>query len=949
MADTPSPRSELPRFAATKIQPARPRTRRIARPALEAALRDAALTRRVVLLHAPAGYGKTSALAALTDLLPAGTAVAWVSLDADDDAARLFACLAAALEPFDLPWRTLPEALVPQVAAGVDGARRALAELLNALAHADAPRGVIVLEDLHRVTDRTLLALGDELIERLPASWSVVLSSRELPALSLARWRAAGELVEFHADDLRFTDDEAAALLAAEGMDDLGSGPGSSAAALIERNQGWPAGLRLTLVALQATRGRARPMAGAATAPAAGALTDRYLFDYLTSEVLDALPAPLHDFLLRCSLLPELTAARAAALSGDWRAAERLDEIERRGLFVTALATAERTLVLHDLFREALQARLDRQLPGERDALLHKAAASEPDPARRVGYLLQARDWAGAEAALDAASPELFVGGAMSEVQRLVDQFDPAWRERSARLARLSGSVALMRWDWPAMERHLAAAMAHATAAGDDNERRRAQAVLPMALYAMDRNAEAERLIAELHAEALTPHTRRLLLMSDATQHFRRGQLHALPALYQEVVESLQRGASLFEWWECVPAPNWSTLPGMRRWLERYVDGALTRIGSRPLPMRGEVIAQRAFVRLWAGRIADAREDIAQAEDDLRWLACSGETEVAVQLFRLIDDALSGRADALARRLDAMLKREDQAEPDRRRLWQHQIGIYGVRMSHTLGAPPDVLAHWAGFLKEDPLRSDAHHNPRAVAVRARYAAAQGRWRAAAEGLHGLLPKLAQMDVMAHHVELRLRCAEAWVHVDDLDRATEAALPALERIVRDGDLGHAWMAGPAALRTLADADWGRRLPEPSRAVLARALQTAVALREGAPVAATTAAMSSPPQPGVTVPGVTFPRATAPATAGRAATAPGMAGGLPSAAIDAAGLTAREAEVLELIAAGDSNKLIARALDISPHTVKRHVANVLDKLGLQSRGQAAAWHRQVQPAR
>ena len=179
-----SPRPEAARFAATKIQPARPRARRITRPALEAALADAALTRRVVVLHAPAGYDKTTALASLLDVLPAGTAVAWVSLDTDDDAARLFACLAAALEPFDLPWRTLPEALVPQVATGGDGARRALTELLNALAHADAPHGVIVLEDLHRVADRSLLALGDALIERLPANWTVVLSSRER-----RRWR----------------------------------------------------------------------------------------------------------------------------------------------------------------------------------------------------------------------------------------------------------------------------------------------------------------------------------------------------------------------------------------------------------------------------------------------------------------------------------------------------------------------------------------------------------------------------------------------------------------------------------------------------------------------------------------------------------------------------------------------------------------------------------------
>ena len=928
-----SPRPEAARFAATKIQPARPRARRITRPALEAALADAALTRRVVVLHAPAGYGKTTALASLLDVLPAGTAVAWVSLDTDDDAARLFACLAAALEPFDLPWRTLPEALVPQVASGGDGAHRALAELLTALAHADAPHGVIVLEDLHRVADRSLLALGDALIERLPANWTVVLSSRELPALALARWRAAGELVEFDADALRFSADEAAALVAAEGLADAAPRAGTEAAALIERNHGWPAGLRLTLAAL-----KARPTL------AAGALTDRYLFDYLTSEVLDALPPNLHDFLLRCSLLPELTAARAAALSGDWRAAERMDEIERRGLFVTALDTAERTLVLHDLFREALQARLDRRLPGERDALLHKAAASEPDPARRIGFLLQARDWAGAESALDAASPELFVSGALNDVQRLIEQFDPVWRGRSARLARLAGTVALMRWDWPAMERHFTAAMSHAAAAGDDAERRHAQAVLPMALYAMDRNAESERLITALHAEPLAPHTRRLLLMSDATQHFRRGQLQALPGLYQEVVESLQRGASLYEWWECVPAPNWSTLPGMRAWLERYVDGALARIGSRPLPMRGEVIAQRAFVRLWAGRIAEAREDIAQAEDDLRWLACSGEMEITVQLFRLIECAISGRGDELAARLAEMFQREDHAEPDRRRLWQHQVGIYGVRMSHTLGAGPEVIEHWARFLKEDPLRSDVHRNPRAVAVRARHAAASGRWREAAEGLHTLLPKLAEMDVMAHHVELRLRCAEAWVHAGDIGRALEAAQPALERIARDGDLGHAWMAGPGALRTLAGADWAGRLPEACHAVLARALASALALRGGAaeaqerPVAPVAATLPAPAAPvgGGTAGGTTL-----------STTVTTSIGDTPAAT--AAGLTAREAEVLELIAAGDSNKLIARALDISPHTVKRHVANVLEKLGLQSRGQAAAWHRQALPGR
>lgn len=62
-----------------------------------------------------------------------------------------------------------------------------------------------------------------------------------------------------------------------------------------------------------------------------------------------------------------------------------------------------------------------------------------------------------------------------------------------------------------------------------------------------------------------------------------------------------------------------------------------------------------------------------------------------------------------------------------------------------------------------------------------------------------------------------------------------------------------------------------------------------------------------------------------------------------------LSSREEEVLRLIAAGDSNKMIARALDLSPHTVKRHVANILDKLDLRSRGQAAAWWMARQPQR
>lgn len=400
------------RFAVTKIQPPRLRASRVDRPGFDAALAAALFHHRVVLLQAPAGFGKTTALAAQLAGLAPDTALAWVSLDEDDDRQRLFACLAAALEPFDLPWRTAPEALVALLGQDDPAApRRATTELLNALAAADTPRGLIVLDDLHRVVSTQVHALLETLIERLPAQWTLVLASRTVPPLPLARWRAAGELAEFTQEELRFTSAEAAALLAADG-----AAP-ERAAELIERTQGWPAGLRLCLAAL-----RARPGGAGRSA----AVVDRHLFDYLASEVLDDMPVPLHDFLVRCSVLPELTAARAAAVSGDALASAHLDEIERRGLFVTALDAQERTLVLHDLFRDALQERLRQRFAAELPRLLQSAAAGESDPLRRVGYLMRADTWGAAEQALADAAPELFLGGGASEVLRLVEQFPPA-------------------------------------------------------------------------------------------------------------------------------------------------------------------------------------------------------------------------------------------------------------------------------------------------------------------------------------------------------------------------------------------------------------------------------------------------------------------------------------------------------------------------------------------
>jgi len=884
----------LPRFAATKIRPPRLRAaagaQRIPRPGLCGALRAALMDARVVLLQAPAGFGKTSALAAALAALAPASALAWVSLDEGDDATILLACLAAALEPLDPPWRIAPERLATLPVDASDTPSQAIAELVNALADTPVEHGVIVLDDLHRVRDPALHRALDLLIERAPAHWTLALVTRVAPPLALARLRAAGGLACFDQDQLRFTADETAALAAADGL------APAAAAALHERTAGWPAGVRLGLAAAA----RRPPAAPGALAPR----IDRPLFDFLASEVLDQLPPALHDFLLRSSVLTEIDAAGAAAVSGDAAAADRMDEIERRGLFVTVLDGPERTLVLHDLLRDALSERLRRRQPQDWAALLRRAAATTRDPLRRIATLLRIPDAAAAELALASCAEDLLLRGDVAQVERVIASFDAGWRMQSALLLRLSAVCAVLRWDWPRAAREAEAAVAAARAAGDDAQRRLAEAYLATALYPLDRHAEAQALIDALRADAAQAdaQTRLMALMADASQHLRRGELAALPALYARVLALLEAEGSPFCWWVGAPAVNWSTLPGMGVLIERYLAQAWARVGDEPWPLVAELRLLGAFNHLWAGRLGDARAAAAQVEQDLRWLAAGGEAQIGLELLRLLEGAIGGRADEVRARLDRMLDREAQAPPARLRRWRHEVAVYGVRLTDLLDGGADELARWAAQLRENPLQDAQADNSRAVFVRARHAAALGRWDTAAALYRSLLARAPRMDVMGQAIEVTLRAAHALLRAGHTDEACLALAPALRRIARDGTVGQALLAGPAVLQTLAAARWADRLAPAETATLRAAADAAQAARTGAPPAAA---------------------------------------GAPKAIGGSAGLSEREQEVLHALAQGHSNKLIARELDISPHTVKRHVANILDKLGLASRGQAAAW--------
>jgi len=894
----------LSAFAQTKIQPPRLRPGLVARGRLEVPLAAALAQQRLVLLSAPAGFGKTAALTRQIAALPTGTALAWVSADADDDLGRFSACLMTALDPFDLPWRTSPDALVAALDGGRDARHAVASELLNALLATDVPRGLIVLEDAHRIEDPAVFEFLDLLVERLPEHWALVIASRVDPPMALARWRARGELAEFRQDVLRFTADEVERLLEAvphvREFEDV--------RALLARTEGWAAGLRLVLGSTHEPRA------------ARGGVGQRHLFDYFASEVLDSMDAALRGFLLRCSVLPELSAARCAAVSGDAAAALHLEQIEQRGLFVSVLDEHEPVLRLHDLLRDFLEDRLRRELPAELPALLRRAAEGESDPVRRVGYLAQAGAWDEAEALLADIGPGLVAGGAVPQVQRLIDQFPPARRDASPHLAHLLGLCAWAHWDILTMCSALERAAAGFAARGDAAAAQRSRVLAVIGLTAGGAVPRAVELLAQVRNAPMDLITEATAFQATSWHLLAASRMTEVAEPLARMVDRLEQSDSSMLWFQCVPPTAMMGLPGTRSAMQRYVDGALARTPLEPpTPLRVLANILQAALKLWAGRLDEATALLHEAQDDCRWLNRPPNLIGHLHTYAALAHAVRGEHEAALAAAEARLAGlvADERTSGRRTVWLNHFLFFKARIAAILD-DGDTLRAMAREL-------DAHPNPgehpmlvrERATLAGRLAALDGRWLDAAAGFAAALKDAVAIDLYGQADETRLRLAHALLQLGRPAEAATALAPVFERVQAGGEPGGVQFAGRQTLFALSATAWGGHLDAHQLACL----RHWAALVPGAAAA-----------PAAEVPGAT-PADTPAAPA-------------PSRSMPARSelLSAREHEVLARLAAGDSNKLIARAFDLSPHTVKRHVANILDKLALQSRGQAAAWYRE-----
>jgi LuxR family maltose regulon positive regulatory protein len=421
--------------------------------------------------------------------------IAWVTVQGQErDPQRFWISVADALRD-----TAAGSKLVRELSAAPDLDGWAIAERLLEDLGALEDRLWLVIDDVHELCSVEALRQLELLVMRAPAElWFVLATRREL-RLGLHQLRLEGELTEIRAADLRFTMNEARALFTAAGVEL----PDSALALLVERTEGWAAGLRLAALSLA---GHPDPERFAAEFSG----SERTVADYLLAEVLERQPEHVRRLLLRTSVLERVSGELADLLTGGSGGERVLQELEAAGAFVVSLDARRSWFRYHQLFADLLQLELRRTAPGEIPALHGAAAgwfAGHGYPVEAVRHAQVAQDWALAARLLSDHWFGLYLDGQSATAHQLLAGFPAGVAAADAELAALMAADELFRGSLQAAERYLARATRGSTSVPAD---RRAHFQVMLAIlrlsFARQRGdlpaaaGEAERLLAPAEA-----------------------------------------------------------------------------------------------------------------------------------------------------------------------------------------------------------------------------------------------------------------------------------------------------------------------------------------------------------------------------------------------------------------------------------------------------------------
>jgi LuxR family maltose regulon positive regulatory protein len=905
----------------------RPRRNAVARPRLLERL-DQAQHSGLALVSAPPGFGKTTVLsewlmardrwASAEDGRPSAV---WLSLDAEDnELARFLSYLTAALA------RAAPQAVeearkllrLPQFPP----AETVLTVLINGLCSL-ATDLVLVLDDYHTIEARAIHSALTFLLDNLPPPLHLVMSTRADPPLPLSRWRSRGMMVEIHADDLRFTQQESAAYL--NEVMNLNLLP-EDVSALAQRTEGWIVGLQMAALALQ---GKPLPQDASAFVHAFSG-SHHYILDYLVEEVLAYQPEAIQTFLLRTSILSRLTGplcdavclgkAKAPVSSGETALTGRgdgqstLEALDRANLFVVPLDEERRWYRYHHLFAEVLRARLQRTAGPEGLALLHIAAAEWYENhgwiGQAFGHAVAAQDFERAGRLIEENWLRMGHAGEMNTILRWLEAMpDEVFRVRPM----LSGAYAWVLWLTGRMD----AVEPYLDAAGE----------------AWERQAAA----GEMNPDHVRWQAGGPALRTNLVRH--RGQLdEAIEYARQTLDMAAEDDALLRSYGHLGLAHCYRELGDYPRSLSAYIQGL-------PLARAGGNIAGANIAAFYLGRVLEIQGHLHQAAEAVREALQFSEAHGLGQspACGILHTAMANLLcewNELPQAQDHLLQGQDLARLGGHHELVRNGAIVRARLRLVQGDPDGALAAISEAERSTAKAEMPLARAELAAYKARIWLAQGDVAAAARWAEGAAQRPGQDRGYTRHIEaitlarVLLARGQPGQALDQLAACQQAT----------GEIGGgAWAVEIGILRALAQEAGGNRaeaLVDLERALLQAEPEgyVQVFVGEGAALATLLRRVAA--------------RGVAPVYAGRlldaldqaGVEAESRAGPGPSPLVEP--LTERELEVLRLMAAGLSNREIGDDLVLAMGTVKAHLHNIYGKLGVRSRVQAAARARELQ---
>ncbi|MFP4345842.1 MAG: LuxR C-terminal-related transcriptional regulator [Anaerolineales bacterium] len=901
------------RFLRTKMMPPRAPDDLVERDRLLRRL-DEGARRKLILVSAPAGFGKTTLLS--TWLAHSHHPTAWVSLDErDNDPRRFWGYVLAALQSA-VPGVGATTALMLE-APQPPPLESALVELLNDLAMLKE-EVVLILDDYHVIEAPAIHEGIAFLLENLPPQAHLVLAGRVDPPLPLSLLRARNRLVELGPADLSFTRDEVEAFFKRLDGLDLAA---EDVAALEARTEGWAAGLQLAALSISEL--------GSMTA-----LLDsftgghRYVFDYLAQEILERQPPRVSDFLLRTAILDRMSASLCDALLDDLPpgegtgfedAAAILTYLDRANLFLVPLDEARRWYRYHHLFGDFLRVRLEDDLETAEIAHLHKRAsawfAAHDDPEAAIEHALTAGDYDRAAQLLEGLLMELFQHSELLKLTGWLARLPEAWMDHQPRLnmAAAWALLALGRSEeaearLEAVERHLGQVVGAPVDSLTLQERgalaeiatiRSSLAFNRMDLQRVRALCRQVRTYLGDEVEGTLFNTRDDLLgvtvFNLALVHEYSGETDAAVEAFKEAVERTEARGNL----HLLPLASshlaqLQILRGELRAASATYRRALllARRLEHPSPLAGLAHAGMGNLLYEWDELEAAEEHLALGVEMGRlWLQWEILLSGYVGLARL-RLAQGDRAGALAE-VDRLAESAEALQI----LWARPAVETERALLLARAGDVEATGRWLRHSALDAAADFGYFQEPTMFVLARVLVVQGRVEEALALLQRLITQAEEGGRRGRVIELSVVRAQALLAVGQEDEARTALERALLLAEPEGYV-RTFVDEPALTPLL------RRLAEGGGDVAGYARHL---LEEMAP-----------------------PPALADRTPDREAPAQDLV----------EPLSERELEVLALLAAGLTNQEAAERLFISVNTVKTHVKHVYDKLNVRNRAEAVA---------